>query len=220
MIQSSIDQATDELLALPASSVQQRFWVLDQFKPGDPASNVAVRFGLTGMLDRNALEGALNEIVRRHEILRANFEMLDGQVMQLVAPTRSISVQVTDLTSLPELERAVEADRLAAEEAERPFNLASGPLMRAGLLRLAADEHVLLITIHHIVSDGWSIGILTDELGAIYEAFHDGLPAPLPELPIQYADYTFGNASVATTWPTLRTKRTGRTSSRSFLSSK
>jgi amino acid adenylation domain-containing protein len=191
MIQASIDQATGELLALPASSVQQRFWVIDQLKPGDPASNVAVRFGLTGILDRSVLEGALNEIVRRHEILRANFVMLDGQVMQLVAPTLSIGVQVVDLTSLPELERAAEADRLAVEEAQRPFNLASGPLMRAGLLRLADNEHVLLITIHHIVSDGWSIGIITDELGAIYEALHAGLPSPLPELPIQYADYTF-----------------------------
>jgi len=191
MIQDSIDQAADELLALPASSVQQRFWVLDQIKPGDPACNVAVRFGLTGILDRSALEAALNEIVRRHEILRANFVMLDGQVMQLVAPTRDIGMQFTGLTSLPESERAAEADRLASEEAQGPFDLASGPLLRAGLLRLADNEHVLLITIHHIVSDGWSIGILTDELGAIYEAFHAGLPAPLPELSIQYADYTF-----------------------------
>ncbi len=191
MIQGSLDQATDELLALPASSVQQRFWVLDQIKPGDPACNVAVRFGLTGILDRNALEAALNEIVQRHEILRANFVMLDGQVMQLVAPARRIGIQFTELTPLREPERAAEADRLASEEAQRPFHLASGPLLRAGLLRLADTEHVLLVTMHHIVSDGWSIGILTGELGAIYEAFHAGLPAPLPELPIQYADYTF-----------------------------
>jgi amino acid adenylation domain-containing protein len=190
MFQDSIDQTSDELLALPASSGQQRFWVLDQIKPGDPACNVAVRFGLTGKLDHAALEAALNEIIRRHEILRANFVMLDGQVMQLVSPAREINIPRTDLTVLPESERAAEADRLAGEEAQRPFQLASGPLMRAGLLRLAGDEHVLLITIHHIVSDGWSIGILTDELGALYEAFHAGLPSPLLELPIQYADYT------------------------------
>ncbi|HEY6390560.1 MAG TPA: amino acid adenylation domain-containing protein [Bryobacteraceae bacterium] len=190
MFQDCIDQAADELLALPASSGQQRFWVLDQIKPGDPSCNVAVRFGLTGILDRVSLEAALNEIIGRHEILRANFVMLDGQVMQLVSPARKIDIQFTDITALPESERALEADRLAGEEAQRPFNLASGPLMRAGLLRLADDEHVLLITIHHIVSDGWSIGILTGELGAIYEAFHAGLPSPLPELPIQYADYT------------------------------
>jgi aspartate racemase len=191
MFQDTIDLTTDELLALPASSGQQRFWVLDQLKPGDPACNVAVRFGLTGTLKHAVLEAALNEIVRRHEILRANFVMLDGQVMQLVAPTRRITIALTELTALPESERAPEADRLASVEAQRPFDLASGPLMRAGLLRLAANEHVLLITIHHIVSDGWSIGILTDELGAIYEAFHAGSPSPLPDLPIQYADYTF-----------------------------
>jgi len=186
MFQESIDQTTDELLALPASSSQQRFWVLDQIKPGDPSCNVAVRFGLTGQLDRTALEAAMNEIIRRHEILRANFVMLDGQVMQLVTPARDIIVALTDLTSLPKSEHVAEADRLAAEEAERPFHLASGALLRAGLLRLADDEHVLLITIHHIVSDGWSIGILTDELGALYEAFHAGLPSPLPVLPINH----------------------------------
>src|SRR5260370_3353217 len=129
MLQESIDQATDELLALPASSVQQRFWVLDQLKPGDPACNVAVRFGLTGQLDIAALEAALNEIIRRHEILRANFVMLDGQVMQLVAPARTIAIQRTDLSPLPESKRSAEADRLAAEEAQGSFDLAPSPLM-------------------------------------------------------------------------------------------
>src|SRR6267142_195732 len=116
MFQDAIDQTTEELLALPASSGQQRFWVLDQIKPGDPACNVAVRFGLTGKLDRAALEAALNEIIRRHEILRANFVMLDGQVMQLVAPTRDIAIAFTDLTGLLKSERAAEADRMAGEE--------------------------------------------------------------------------------------------------------
>src|SRR5438552_6323869 len=137
MIQDSIDPATDELLALPASSVQERFWVLDQIKPGDPACNVAVHFGLTGVLDRVALEAAFNEIIRRHEILRANFVMLDGQVMQLVTPTRRMAIHCIDLSSLPESARSAEADRLAGEEAQGPFNLSSGPLLRASLLRLA-----------------------------------------------------------------------------------
>jgi amino acid adenylation domain-containing protein len=190
IVQDSIDCAPGELVALPASSVQHHFWVLDQLKPGNAACNVAVRFGLTGPLDAVALEAALNEIIRRHDILRANFVMLDGQVTQLTAPARKITIRCTDLSSLPGSERSFEVDRLAGEEAQGPFDLASGSLIRAGLLRLDDNEHVLLITIHHIVSYPWSIGILTDELGSIYEAFHAGLPSPLPGLATQYADYT------------------------------
>ncbi|HLJ49454.1 MAG TPA: amino acid adenylation domain-containing protein [Bryobacteraceae bacterium] len=179
------EQNTDEILALPASSAQQRFWVLDQLKPGDPSLNVAVRFGLTGPLNTELFGRALNEIVQRHEILRASFGMIDGQVMQLVAPSMTIPVPIYDLRHDPSL-----ADRHAAEEAKQPFSLAQAPLLRASLVRLADDEHVLLITIHHIISDGWSIGVITDELGEIYEALVKGSESPLPELPIQYADFT------------------------------
>jgi len=185
----STDQI-NEVLALPASSTQQRFWVLDQMKPGDTSMNVAVRFRLNGPLNVFALETALNEIIRRHEILRANFTILDGQVVQLVVPSRTIEVPVNDLRGWPEVERTAEGDRLAKIHAETPFDLASGPLLQAALLRFAEQEHVLLINIHHIVSDGWSIGVITDELGVIYESFCQGQPCPLPELAIQYADYT------------------------------
>ncbi|MGA2183680.1 MAG: amino acid adenylation domain-containing protein [Bryobacteraceae bacterium] len=184
------EQAMPDMLALPASSGQQRFWVLDQLKPADASMNVAVRFSLSGPLDVPALKRAMNEIVRRHEILRASFSMIDGQVVQLVAPSMTIPMPVADLRSIPEPERSAEADRLATEEAQQTFDLATAPLLRTGLLRVADDEHILLITIHHIVSDGWSIGVITDELGAIYEAFHAGADSPLPELAIQYADYT------------------------------
>ncbi len=184
-----IEQST-EILALPASSGQQRFWVLDQLKPGDPSLNVAVRFTLAGHLDAGALARALNEIVRRHEILRATFSMIDGQVVQVVRPSLNIPVRVTDLRDWSEPLRAAEADRLAVEEARESFAIDQGPLLRASLLWLDDEEHTLLITIHHIVSDGWSIGVITDELGPIYEAFAGGQPSPLPELAIQYADYT------------------------------
>ena len=185
----STDQI-NEVLALPASSTQQRFWVLDQMKPGDTSMNVAVRFRLDGPLNVFALETALNEIIRRHEILRANFTIMDGQVVQLVVPSRTIEVPVNDLRPWPESERSAEADRLAKVHAETPFDLASGPLLHAALLRFWEQEHILLINIHHIVSDGWSIGVITDELGAIYESFCQGQPSPLPELAIQFADYT------------------------------
>src|SRR5271165_5458603 len=182
---AATQEPANEMLALPASSGQQRFWVLDQLQPGDPSLNVAVRFSLTGPLDVPALTRALNEIVRRHEILRSSFDMIDGQVMQIVAPSLIIPVPVDDLRSMPEA-----ADDLASAEARAPFTLSKAPLLRARLLRIAHGEHTLLITIHHIVSDGWSIGVITDELGIIYEAFHNGKISPLPELPSQYADYT------------------------------
>src|SRR5277367_4367742 len=111
----------DEVLALPASSTQQRFWVLDQMKPGDTSMNVAVRFGLSGPLNVFALEMALNEIIQRHEILRANFTIMDGQVVQLVVPSRSLEMPVNDLRSLLEPERTVESDRIAKVHAETAF---------------------------------------------------------------------------------------------------
>lgn len=187
---ATTEQKSSGILALPVSSGQQRFWFLDQLKPGDPSLNVAVRFELNGPLEPPILQRALNEIVRRHEILRSTFEMLDGYVVQLVAPVLAIHVPVDDLRSLSPSTRQARADRAAEVEAREPFSLAIGPLMRARLLRVNDDEHILLITIHHIVSDGWSIGLITDELGPIYEAYLEQRPSPLPELEIQYADYT------------------------------
>jgi aspartate racemase len=185
-LQTEVPDEAAELWALPASAAQQRFWVLDRIKPGDPSLNVAVRFGLTGRLRADILRRALNETVARHEILRASFAMVDGQVKQLVARALTLDLPVTDLRGA----QAGEADRIAIEEARLPFVLDEGPLLRARLLRLDDEEHVLLITIHHIISDGWSIGTITDEVGPLYEAFLEGRPSPLPDLAIQYADFT------------------------------
>ncbi len=178
-----------DLLALPASPAQERFWIVDQLKKGDPSLNVAVRFLLTGALDTAALIRALNLVVARHETLRANFEQVDGRLAQIVVPEREIEVPVTDLSNLEPTRQRAEADRLADEIARQSFALEAGPLIRARLLRCAPEQHILLITVHHIVSDGWSIGVITDEIRAAYEAYSAGREPRLPELAIQYADF-------------------------------
>jgi amino acid adenylation domain-containing protein len=184
------NMADQGLVALPASSVQQRFWVLDQLNPRDPAVNIAVRFGLRGSLNVDALTRALNETVKRHETLRSNFAMVDGEVKQIVTDCVRLDLPVTDLRNLPEAERRDCAERLASGHARATFDLAKDTLVRAALLRILDEEHMLLINVHHSVADGWSIGIITDELGMLYEAFCTGTAARLAELPIQYADYT------------------------------
>jgi hypothetical protein len=174
---------------LPASFAQARLWFLDQWEPGSPAYNIAAAVRLAGPLFAPALARALNEIVRRHEALRTRFAAVDGQPVQVIAPRLEVPLPVVDLGALPESEREPEARRRAREEALRPFDLAHGPLLRASLLRLGDREHVVLLTMHHIVADGWSMGVLVRELRELYEAFRRGLPSPLPELSIQYADY-------------------------------
>ena len=144
---------------------------------------------LSGELDHAALHGALNEVVRRHEVLRTHFGMQDGQPVQVIAPELHLPLPVEDLTHLPPDEREREAKRRAQEAAEAPYDLARGPLIRARLLRLAPSEHWLILTLHHIVTDGWSSGVLTRELTALYNALRQGETSPLPELPVQYADY-------------------------------
>ena len=175
--------------SLPLSFAQQRLWFLDQLEPNSPFYSIPLAIRLKGPLDEEALEQSLNEIVRRHESLRTTFVTAEGEPLQMIKPELSLTLSLKDLRHLPETEVEVEAQRLATEEAERPFDLASGPLMRTALLRLNKDDHILLLTMHHIISDGWSIGILTKELTALYEAFTQGKPSPLPDLAIQYADY-------------------------------
>ena len=175
--------------ALPLSFAQQRVWFIDQLRPGDVAFNIPFAIRLRGALDAAALGGALSEIVRRHEALRTTFPAADGKPSQSVGEARPLRLEVRDLTRLSADEREAEAHRLAAEEARRPFDLARGPLFRASLVRLSGDEHVLLVTMHHIVSDGWSISILVREVAALYAAYARGEESPLAELPIQYADY-------------------------------
>ncbi len=171
----------------PLSYAQQRLWFLDQLDPDSPAYNVPVAVRVKGRLDAAALARSLNEIVLRHESLRTGFSFSGGQPVQVSTPGLSLEMPLIDLTAHPE--GGQEALRLAREEARQPFDLRRPPLARARLIRLNAEEHVLLLTMHHIVSDGWSMGVLIREMAALYEAFAQGLPSPLAELPVQYADF-------------------------------
>jgi len=170
---------------LPLSFAQQRLWYLDRLEPGNIAYNNAVAFTVSGALDATALERALNGVVRRHEALRTTFSMEDTEAVQVIAPSLEISI------SLQVAEGAGEEDvaRWAREEARRPFDLERGPLLRATLLRLSRTEHILAMTLHHIISDGWSAGVMVHEMARLYEAERTGQPSPLPSLPVQYADY-------------------------------
>src|SRR5215213_855724 len=174
----------------PASFAQQRLWFLDQLEPDSALYNVPVATHLSGRLDLPALVRALNEIVARHEVLRTTFAMREGQLMQVVGPPPNhLELPAVELGARTPQEVEAVARRMAAEEGNRPFDLARGPLLRARLLRFGADEHVLLLTMHHIISDGWSMAVLFNELGQLYAAFSRGQESPLEELPIQYADY-------------------------------
>ncbi|MFB2937533.1 amino acid adenylation domain-containing protein [Aerosakkonemataceae cyanobacterium BLCC-F154] len=168
---------------------QVRMWLLDQLEPGNPAYNRPTNIHLTGQLNVAALEQSLNEIVRRHDILRTSFLAVDGQPVQVISATLTLSLPIVDLSHLVKNDRESEVQRLATQEAQQSFNLSQLPLIKAILVRLNEQEHILLLTLHHIIFDGWSMGVLTQELAALYEAFSTGKPSPLPELPIQYADF-------------------------------
>ncbi|HYN84227.1 MAG TPA: condensation domain-containing protein, partial [Pyrinomonadaceae bacterium] len=174
---------------LPLSFAQQRLWFLNELTGGDPAFNIFTPVRITGRLDAGALAESLNAVVARHESLRTVFSSAEGQPVQVILPRVRLSLPLTDLGALPEAEREAEVRRLAADEARRLFDLAEGPLLRAALLRLGDDEHVLLLTMHHIVSDAWSMAILIEELSAFYTAFAEGRAPEPAELPIQYADF-------------------------------
>ena len=173
----------------PLSFAQQRLWFLDQYEPNSSLYNIPGALRLRGSLNVGALEQSLNEIIRRHESLRTTFSVVEGQPVQLISPSVEVSLCVMDLGDLAEAEREEEARRLVSEEGRRPFDLAKGPLLRTGLIRLGEVDHILVLTMHHIVSDGWSMGVFHRELSVLYQAFLHGQPSPLPELPIQYADF-------------------------------
>ncbi|HKG14117.1 MAG TPA: amino acid adenylation domain-containing protein, partial [Pyrinomonadaceae bacterium] len=175
--------------SLPLSFAQQRLWFLHQLEPESPVNLLPAGVRLKGPLDTAALERAFGEIVNRHESLRTHFGEADGQPVQIITPAHAVEIPIVDLSAWPEDEREAEATRLANEEARAPFDLAAGPLLRIKLVRLGEDEHLALLTMHHIVSDGWSIGVLIKEVAALYEAFTEGRPSPLPPLPLQYADF-------------------------------
>ena len=174
---------------LPLSFAQQRIWLLAQLEPNSAFYNTAMAARLSGQLNLAALERSLNEIMRRHEALRTNFTIVEGQPVQIVHCHRNITLPVVDLRSLPESEQLIQSQQLVTEEAQRPFDLATDLLERTTLLKLGETEHVLMLTMHHIVSDGWSFGVFVREVAALYPAFCKNLPSPLPELPIQYADF-------------------------------
>ena len=174
---------------LPLSFAQARLWLLDQMMPQNPFYNMPYALRLAGELDVLALQRSLNEIIRRHETLRTSFQTVDGQATQFIASTFELTLAVIDLQSLPKVEGEHKARELASEMAQQPFNLTEAPLIRVMLLRLAPTEHVLLLVMHHIISDGWSIGVFHRELAVLYDTFVTGKTSPLPELSIQYADF-------------------------------
>ncbi len=182
-------RAAAEVYVFPLSPAQERIWLADERRPGNPAYNASFRWSLQGPLNITVLERSFNEIVRRHEILRATFARVNENPAQIIAPVLLLRISVMDLRSLPIDEREREIDRLCGEEATRSFDLKKGPLIRVGLLRAHDQQHVLMLTLHHIVCDGWSISLIMEELQKIYGAFASGQPSPLPELPIQYSDY-------------------------------
>lgn len=174
---------------VPLSFAQQRLWFLEQLSPGNLFYNLPMAVRMKGQLNAEALETTLNEIVRRHASLRTRFIMKDSSPVQEILPELQISIKQIDLTAVPEAEREAEALRRAAEETQQPFDLEHGPLLRAALLQLAPDDHIALLVMHHIISDGWSMNVLLHEIRVIYTACLRGQPDPLPPLPVQYADF-------------------------------
>ncbi len=182
-------ETTDRAGDLPLSFGQQRLWFLEQLEPGTPLYNVPLAVRLEGALDADALARAINEVVPRHESLRTVFGPGEGEGCQRVLGSLTVDLPVEDLSGLPTERCDAQVRERIEQEASEPFDLVAGPLLRARLLRLGAGEHVLLLTMHHIVCDGWSTGVLLRETASLYEALVEGAPAALPALPVQYGDY-------------------------------
>lgn len=179
----------DRSFPIPLSFAQQRLWFLEQLQPESSAAyNISTAAILNGRLDVALLQNSLNEIVRRHEILRTTFTTVESQPVQEIAPTLTVEIPVVDLQFLPPAQKEGEIQQYAIAQTQR-FQLDKLPLLQVTLLRLEETEHAILLTMHHIISDGWSMGVLLKELMALYQAFATGTPLSLPELPIQYADF-------------------------------
>ncbi|HEY3581710.1 MAG TPA: condensation domain-containing protein, partial [Pyrinomonadaceae bacterium] len=174
---------------LPLSFAQQRLWFLDQLEPGKATYNCPAAVRFIGPLNLAALRQSFNEVVRRHEVLRARFRARDGSPVQIIAPSLQVPLPVIDLSGLPRARAEVEIERLSRLEAQRGFDLSVDVLLRTKVLRVSAAEHVVLVTMHHIVSDGWSIGVLVKEVSALYEVYAQGSAVTLKPLAVQYADY-------------------------------
>jgi len=174
---------------LPLSFAQQRLWFLDQLDPGSPAYNITSAIRIKGDLNVKALKQSLDKILNRQEALRTTFGAVKGRPTQIIASDLKLNLSVIELGYLPEAEREAKVRRLAEKDALQPFDLTIGPLLRVSLLRLSDNDHAALLTMHHIISDGWSIGVFVRELSLLYKAFAHGEAPELPELPVQYADY-------------------------------
>ncbi|MCC5610235.1 amino acid adenylation domain-containing protein [Nostoc sp. CHAB 5834] len=174
---------------LPLSFAQQRLWFLDQLTPGSPVYNISGAVEIQGLLNVAALEKSLNEIIQRHEIWRTSFKAVDGEPLQVIAPSFSFTLKEVDLRLIAKKEQSDTVKLLINKEAKQPFDLSKAPILRATLLQLDEVNYVLILTIHHIVFDAWSMGVLIGELAALYEANSLSIPHLLPELPIQYADF-------------------------------
>ncbi len=172
------------------SFAQERLWFLEQLESAGAAYHIPMIVRIEGQLDVEALQNTLAELVRRHESLRTTFINVDGEPRQSIAASMEVDLPIIDLRTLPENERDEAAARYSSEQAQQPFDLSSGPLLRATLLRLSTTTHVFALTLHHIISDGWSAGVIVREAAALYEAYAAGKESPLEELPLQYADYT------------------------------
>ncbi|MFV0131782.1 non-ribosomal peptide synthase/polyketide synthase [Streptomyces sp. HMX87] len=179
----------DRDVTAPMSHAQQRLWFLEEFAPGGTEYVTALALRLRGPLDTRALAAALRKLVARHESLRTTFDTVDGQGVQIVHPPREVPLPLDDLSRLPADARTARLEELLAADRAHPFDLREGPLLRTGLIRLSDDEHVLTLTLHHIVTDGWSTAVLTGDLAHLYRAELDPATGPLPALPVQYADY-------------------------------
>jgi amino acid adenylation domain-containing protein len=181
--------AAKDVFVFPASFAQRRLWFLNQIDPNSSVYNITAPMRITAPIDVEALRRSFREIVKRHETLRTTFRAVDGEPVQVVSLSSNFDLNVIDLQLLPPSTQHRETIRLALGEASFPFSLSRGPLLRASLLRLNPDLHVLLLTMHHIISDGWSLGVLMREASALYDALSTGKPPALPPLPIQYADF-------------------------------
>jgi surfactin family lipopeptide synthetase A len=173
----------------PLSFAQKRLWFLEQLESGTSTYNIPNAIRIQGELKIPILEASLNEIIKRHEALRTTFAMMNGQPVQIISPPQALTLTIVDLEKIHQAQQEAQILQIATTEAQQPFDLMKDLLLRVKLLRLSKQEHVLLLTMHHIVADGWSIGILLREMTALYEAFFQGQPSPLPNLEIQYADF-------------------------------
>ncbi|MBW4677254.1 MAG: AMP-binding protein, partial [Desmonostoc geniculatum HA4340-LM1] len=174
---------------LPLSFAQQRLWFLAQLEPDSPFYNLSAAIRLQGQLNVEALQQSFNEIISRHEALRTNFQTTKGQAVAVISKAKPLTLQISDISKLSASQKEAEVRQQASQEAQKPFDLKGDLLLRVKLLYLGKEEHILLLTMHHIVFDGWSTDVLVQELATLYQAFCGGQPSPLPPLLIQYVDF-------------------------------